>query len=248
MRHHTPGEQRMKPADAKAPKFDSKWWKLNKAKDADADAGFEKALKKYEDVKKTFFDETRNPSGAMASDNIQKVLLEVKAQAAKKKADPKLGVLQKETKEALANYEKQCDVAIAHCKRIEASPLLKMGADDLVKNAPQFQTYCVKVGFLSESYNFLSLMAKNPKKERRWYDDFVKSGAKFELNLPGGVKKEFDGIASRVAAGGAPDTPETWAAAPWGLAVKEITVMLNKDPLKRWRAWALGQLLKAKLP
>ncbi|HEY2166931.1 MAG TPA: hypothetical protein VGH01_07170 [Jatrophihabitantaceae bacterium] len=238
----------MKPADAKAPKFDSKWWKLNKAKGADADAGFEKALKKYEDTKKSFFEETKNPNGAKSSAELQQLLLAVKAQATKKKADPKLGIGQKETKEALGNYEKQCDTAISECKRIEASPLMKMGAADLVKSAPQFQTYCNKIGFLAESYNFISLMAKNPKKERRWYDDFIKSGSKFELNLPGSVKNEFDGIAARITAGTAPDTTETWAAAPWDQAVKEIAFMLDKDPLKRWRAWALGQMLKPKLP
>ena len=53
----------MKAADAKAPKFDSTWWKANKAKDADADGAFEKSLKKYEDVKKKFFEETK---GAIA--------------------------------------------------------------------------------------------------------------------------------------------------------------------------------------
>jgi hypothetical protein len=236
----------MKPADAKAPKFDSKWWKANKAKAADADGGFEKALKKYEDEKKTFLE--RSQKAAASPDAVQKALADLKAQATKKKSDPKLGVAQKETKEGLGNYEKMADKAIGECKRAAASPIMSMSVAALVKaGVPQFEAYC-KQRHVSENYNFLSLMAKNPKKERRWYDDFIKEGSKFQVNLPGGIRIPFDKVAADIKDGKSPDTPATWGAAPWDKAVGEVVSMVSKDVVPTFRSYALGQMLKSKLP
>jgi hypothetical protein len=239
----------MKPADAKSPKFDSKWWKANKAKGADADAGFEKALVKYETEKKEFLKKVELNTPSTTTDAIQKALLEVKIQAGKKKSDPKLGVGQKETKEALGVYEKRCDAVIAECKRAAGSPLMTMSAAALVKSAPQFETYCKK-RFVSENYNFLSLMAKNPKKERRWYDDFIKAGAKFQVNLPASLRGPFDQIAADIKADPVktPDNPATWGKAPWEAVVKEIVTVVNRDVVSGFRTYAAGQMVTAKLP
>jgi vacuolar-type H+-ATPase subunit H len=238
----------MKAADAKAPKFDSKWWKANKAKAADADGGVEKALKQYEDKKREFLTEARN-SSAKTTDAFQKSLQDLKVQALKKGGDPKLGVMQKETKEALANYAKLCDVAIGDFKRVVGSPIITSPLATLVKSVPQFQTYCTK-NHQAESYNFLSLMAKNPKKERRWYDDFIKAGAKFEVNIPGAVRAPFDKIAAAIKADPVanPDTPDTWGKAPWDQVVNEIAKMVKTDVLPRFRNYTTGELLAAKLP
>jgi hypothetical protein len=238
----------MKPADAKAPKFDSKWWKANKAKAADADSGFEKALKKYEDEKKAFFERVKELKVGTSTDALQKALSDLKAQATKKKGDPKLGALQKETKEGLGNYEKLADKTIGECKRAAGSPLMGMSIVALVKSgAPQFENFC-KQRHVSENYNFLSLMAKNPKKERRWYDDFIKEGSKFQVNLPGGIRVPFDKIAADIKDGKSPDTPATWAAAPWDKAIAEVAQMMTRDVLQGFRAYAIGAMVKAKLP
>jgi hypothetical protein len=240
----------MKPADAKAPKFDSNWWKANKAKAADADAGLEKALKHYEDEKKAFFAGVKTQSRAGSStEGLQKALGGVKTQAKQKKADPKLGALQKETKEGLANYEKLSDAAIAECKRVAGSPIMTGSVLALIKSAPQFKSYCVS-NYQAESYNFLSLMAKNPEKGRRWYDDFIKSGSKFEINIANSTRAGFDKIAAAIAADPVetPDNPATWGKAPWDQAVSDITKLLDRDVLPRFRAYAAGELLKAKLP
>ncbi len=238
----------MKPADAKAPKFDSKWWKLNKAKAADADGAFEKALKKYEDEKKAFLERAQTQKVGANPDAVVKALSDVKAVATKKKGDPKLGIGQKETKEGLGNYEKMADKAAQECKRAAGSPLMGMNVVALVKSgAPQFENYC-KMRHVSENYNFLSLMAKNPKKEAKWYEGFIKEGSKFQVNLPGSIRVPFDKIAAEIKAGTSPDTPATWGAAPWDAAIKEVASMVTKDVLPTFRAYTIGQLLKEKLP
>lgn len=235
----------MNAADAKAPKFDSKWWKANKAKLADMSGAFENALKKYETEKKSFL---QSGSGG---DRVTKALADVKAQAAKTRSDAKLTALQKETKEALGNYEKQCDVAIAEYKKLIASPLMTMSSTGLIKSpvAKQFEDFCKK-RHVDENFNFLNLMAKKPKLERRWYDEFIKQGAKFELNIPSGMRGDFDKIAAAIQSDPAktPDTPATWSKAPWDAVVKEIAGLLNKDVVPGFRAAMAGQQMKSKLP
>jgi hypothetical protein len=235
----------MQPADAKAPKFDSKWWKSNKAKPADMDGQFEKALKAYEDAKKTLLQ-----TGA-GGGHIEEALRKVKQEADKKKKDPKLGALQKETKEALANYERQCELLLAEYAKISKTPIMTLSPMALIKSpmAKQFEEQCKKE-FSTENFNFLSLMAKKPRLERRWYDDFVAQGAKFEINISSGTRAKFDKIAAAIKADPVltPDTPETWAKAPWSEAMKEVDALLGRDTLRRFRDRVLVQGLKSKLP
>jgi len=238
----------MKPADAKAPKFDGKWWKANKAKAADGSGEFEKALTKYQVEKKKFIDQAK--VGASHEEELVKALMMVRTVAMKAKDDKKLGVTDKDTKDALVNYAKQADTALGEIKRFAGSPIVTSSSAVLIKNGlPMFKAYCTnpKVGG-AESYNFLSLMAKNPKKEKRWYEAFIKRGAKFEVNIPNAMRAPFDKIAADVKAGTSEDTPATWGAAPWDAVVREVTKLLDNDLMKRWRFYAAGAHLGPKLP
>jgi hypothetical protein len=236
----------MNSGDAKKPKFDPSWWKSNKAKDADPKGAVEKALDKYVKAKKQMF-ELAKMSNSPRDEEVEKALAEIKKEALAEKANPKLGTFQKETVEALVNYAKLADAAIAELKRIDTAPIMKETVTFLVKQAPQFKEYCTK-NFQAESYNFLSLMYKNPKKEKQWYEAFIKDGSKFQINIPASTKVPFDAIAKAVADGKKPDNPDTWGKAPWAKAVTDIEQMLTNDVLKRFRYFMCGVLMTGKLP
>jgi hypothetical protein len=140
------------------------------------------------------------------------------------------------------------DAALADMKRLESAPILKKGVVPmLIEKAPQFKEYC-KTNHQSESFNFLSLMYKKPKPEKKWYDAFISSNAKFEVNLPGEIKKKFDAIAEDIKAGKKQDTSDTWKAAPWETSVKSIESMLDVDCCVRFRSYMCGELMAGHLP
>lgn len=236
----------MNASEAKAPEFDPGWWKTKKAKEADLGNKITAALTKYQAALKVFNAQTKI-SGIPHLDDVENALVETKKAAVAEKANKSLGIFQKDTLTALDNYAKAADAAIAHIKRVENSPIMTSAATVLVKQVPQFQEYCKK-NFQAESFNYLSLMYKNPKKEKKWYDAFIKRGAQFEINIPSAQLKAFDAIAKDVTAGTKPDTPETWVAAPWKESVIAIEKLLDTDVVRRFRAFMSGVLLDGKLP
>lgn len=236
----------MNASEAKAPKFDPGWWKTHKAKEADLANKIFAALTKYQAALKVFTAQTK-VSGIPHLDDVETALVETKKAAQAEKANKSLGVFQKDTLTALDNYIKAVDLAIGHIKRVEVSPIMNSAATVLVKQVPQFQEYCKK-NHQAESYNYLSLMYKNPKKEKKWYDAFIKRGSPFEINIPSAQLKAFDAIAKDVIAGTKPDTPETWAVGPWKESVIAIEKMLDSDVVRRFRAFMSGVLLNDKLP
>ena len=236
----------MNAADAKKPQFDGAWWKKNKAKDADPAGKLQTALTKYQEKKKFFFAQAKiSASGRVAE--VESALEAVKKEAAAEKGNKKLGLLQKETKEALDNYIKIADAALKELKRLETAPIMKEGIKLLVEKVPQFKEYCTK-NYQSESFAFLSLMYKNPTKEKKWYDAFIASNSKFEVNIPGETKNKFDAIAEEIQDGTKPDNPETWKAAPWEQATKDVERMLVNDVVPRFRYFMSGEMMQGHLP
>lgn len=235
----------MKAADAKKPQFDAAWWKKAKAKPADPKGLLEKALKTYEEKVKYFFSQTKN-SGSGQLDEVVKALNGVKKEATAEKGNKNLGAFQKETLEALNNYIKISDAALKEIERVEKSPIMNGAVQMLIKSVPQFKEYCTK-NYQAESYNFLSLMYKGAKK-RFVYDDFIKPGSKFEVNITGGTSKAFQAIEKKIQAGESKDDDSTWKAAPWDKAEDEIEAMLRKDVIPRFQHFTSGVLLKDELP
>lgn len=231
----------MKAADAKAPKFDSKWWTANKAKDVDAKGTFASALDDYDKAQKKFAaSRTLGEAGAAAK------ALDTFIKAAKTaKADPKLGVLQKDTKEALVNYEK---IATAALKALTAAARdVDLNADvaDLVKRQSKpFRAFCAKE-FSTENFNFLVLLSKGVR-SRELYDGYVADGAKFQVNVPDTQRAELDALARRTPAA----SPADWKAAKaWAVLQAEITKVLGADTLTRFRkARATEMLTPVSLP
>jgi len=236
----------MNAADAKNPKFDPIWWRANKASSADASGAFERALAKYQAARKKLFDQAKL-SESPHVDELKLALDEVKQKAAAEKGNNKLGMLRKETVEALGNYVRLADGARQELMRLETAPIMKEGVKFLVNQAPQFQEYCKK-NFQSESFNFLSLMYKGPIKEQRWYEDFIKPEAKFEVNISGNVKERFVAIAKAINEGKQPNNVATWARAPWDEAINEVERMLKADVVPRFRKNFTGTMMTGKLP
>jgi hypothetical protein len=236
----------MNSADAKKPKFDGAWWKKNKAKDADPAGKLQTALTKYQEKEKFFFSQTKVSSSGRVEE-LESALEAVKKEAAAEKGNKKLGVSQKETKEALDNYVKIADAALKELKRLESAPIIKEGVKLLVEKVPQFKEYCTK-NYQSESFNFLSLMYKNPAKDKKWYDAFIASGSKFEVNIPGETKRSFDAIAQEIKEGKKPDNTDTWKTAPWEKATKDIEKMLTADVIPRFRFFMTGAMMEGHLP
>jgi hypothetical protein len=147
----------------------------------------------------------------------------------------------------LGNYAKIVDAALTELSRLDSAPIMKERVSFLVKKAPQFEAYCKKT-FRSENFNFLNLMYKSPRKEKRWYEDFIRDGAKSQVNIAGSTKNEFDAIATAVANGSKPDNPDTWGKAPWGKAIAEIENLVLRDIVMGFRHYMFGVMMKDKLP
>lgn len=240
----------MKSSDAKNPKFESAWWKTNKAKAADADGGLEKLLKQYETLRKELTASTKGTDGfpLASASKIGKTLFDIKAEAAKKAKDPKLGVMQKETKDALAAYEKKADAGMKVVQQFANSPLMKMKTPELVRHAPQFRTYA---GARHAQENVDFLMAMNDKKfNLATYERFISSTAPDQINIDDSVRSQFDAVAQDVKATPpvAPDSPQTWQRAPWKAAVDEIVRMSEQNFVTKFRCWATAQHLSKQLP
>lgn len=238
----------MKASDAKAPKFDSKWWKLNKAKVADSDGQFCKALEAYEAFRKKFAgSQTADTSDLTA---LKKAVTELKFQATRAANDKALGVLQKDTKESLNSYAKTCEAVLKYMDRVQADPMMKMTSEQLVKQVPQFKTFCQKEHTM-ENWEFIAAMQNSgTKKDRALYELHIKKGASKEVNIGDPIVKKFDDAAKAIAADPVrfPDTPATWSLAPWPKALDEVARMTNQGTVANFRKWVSAQLLTPKLP
>jgi len=236
----------MNSADAKKPKFNGAWWKKNKAEHADPKGELEGALEDYQKCVTSFFRRAEAEQSPSESE-LRKALEAVKKAAKDEKQNKKLGVLQKDTLTALDNYVKRADAALAELKRVTTAPLLRADIKLLVRKMSQFESYCMK-HHQSESFNFLSLMYKNPKSNRQWYDDFIADSGKFQINIAAPTKRDFDNIAKAVASEAQADTEATWDAAPWDKAIDEIEHVLEADVLPRFRYLMTGEMMKGSLP
>jgi len=231
-------------SDASNPKFDPGWWNAHKASSADPKGDFANALRDYQKARDDLFSESkmsRHPDVA----EVKKQLERVKAQAGVEKA--RLGTFQKETVTALGSYVHKVDAAQQELSRLGTAPIMKDPVKVLVKQAPQFAEYCKK-NLQSESFNFLNLRYKSPVKERCWYDDFIKPGSKFEINIANVTRAPFNEIASAVDKGAKPNTPATWDKAPWDKAVSDIEKLLENDVARRFRHYMTGVMMTGKLP
>jgi hypothetical protein len=181
----------MKATDAKKPRFDGTWWKKNKAKAADSSGKLERALTKYKAVVTSFLQTLRN--NKTSSGDPAKVLaelLEVRKCASAEGTNKLLGPQQKETKEALLNY---VNIAGKHYnelnKIVKSGIMTKENVKDLVLTEKAFEEGCKKL-LVSENFNFLNLMYKNPKLNLKIYAAFFPAGAPSELNI-GRVQPRF---------------------------------------------------------
>ena len=236
----------MNASEAKKPKFDGGWWAKHKAEHADEDRSFEHALDNYQRVIGEFFKDAAR-SNMVSVGDVKLALEEVSKAAKATHDDKKLGIAQKDTKQALTNYIKLADAAKGELARVVTAPVMKASAELLVKKMPQFESYC-KQNHEDESFNFLSVMYKNPKHERQFYDDFIKDRAKFMINLPSKYKRQFDDIADAIDSGAQPDTVASWDLAPWDEAVKEIEKLFLVDVIPRFRNFMCGEILRGSVP
>jgi len=236
----------MNSSDARKPRFNGAWWKKNKAEEADPKGKLEDALEDYRKCVADFF-RSAEASQSPRQDEVKKALEEIKKAAKDEKSNKKLGVFQKDTLTALDNYVKRADAAITELKRLNTAPVLTANIKLLVRKMSQFESYCKKK-LQSESFNYLSLMYKNPKPDRQWYDDFIADSGKFQINLSSPIRKQFDAVAAAVASHALPDTAETWQQAPWDESIEHIEEMLERDVLPRFRDFMVGEVMRGSLP
>ncbi len=225
----------MKPADAKAPKFDAAWWKQNKAKDADPKGLFQGALGDYQKVKAAFVKDPGDPL-----DLTRKLDVVIKVAKAIK-ADPKLGALQKDTKDALASYEKIAAATQNAIATASKNPDLQGDLADLIKRQSKaLESFC-QGNHTEENYEFLVLMSKKVQ-NGKVYDRYVKLNSAKQINISGGTLNAMD----KVAADG--DSAK-WDSAPWKDATTEIFEVVKRDTMPKYRTALRKQLFGAiKLP
>ncbi|GAB2480169.1 regulator of G-protein signaling domain-containing protein [Jatrophihabitans fulvus] len=238
----------MKSSDAKNPKFDAAWWKANKSKAADANGEFEKVLKAYATQRDSLIaDKKANKEPQLSSSrDLHKALTAIKNEAVKQQKDPKLGVAQRETKEALAVYAKKAETAAKAIQAFEGSPMRSMKADQLSRHAPQFRSFLV-LKRVEENVDFLAAV-RDGKINLATYQRFIADGSPAEINIDSSLRREFATIADEVTAKRQPDTTATWKNAPWKDAYKVIVDLLDAEPTTKFQKWATAQVLAPQLP
>ncbi len=239
----------MKAADAKNPKFDGAWWKANKAKDADPGGKLEKVLDTYKKEKPVWLRDAANGVSGGNPSFMEKYLEDIKKAAVEELKNKKLGALQKETKEGLANYVKECDAALKAFKQIEGSPLTSSAAKTLIQGVDQFKTYCEK-NFQKESFWFLRAMYAG-KKTKETYLKYVVDKAPDEINAAGPTKKPMIIFADKLIAMKLPADKEDAAfkaSKYWDPIANEIEKLIDRDVVKRFRVTITAELVKSKLP
>ncbi len=217
-------------------KFSSAWWKKNKAKTM-LDSGDKvlKALKAYEKVP--------TPAGPEGVRNLIDAVRAVDQAAAKLMVAKTTSTkLHKESIGYLKEYQafaeklgKAGSKVIPAMKKIEAMQL-----DDVMK-IKDFENFCKKE-FASEVFKFEKLMKLTKDGgNQAIYDEFIKVGSKFEINISGALRSKF------VAIDEADGTGSKWVAAPWKKVAQENRKLLATNKLTNWKA-SQQEKLAATLP
>jgi hypothetical protein len=231
----------MNATDAKKPKFDGTWWKKNKAKAADSSGKLEKALNKYKAAVKLYLGNLHGGNTKASGDpaRVLAELLEVRKCASSEGTNKLLGPQQKETKEALLNYVNIAGKHYNELNKIDKLGIMtKKKVKDLVLTEKVFEKGCKDL-LVSENFNFLNLMYKNPKLSMKIYAAFFPAGAPSELNIGTEIPNAMKALADKVKADAKLDTHDFWKRGPWNKAVEAVERLLEQDtvPTIRNRIW-----------
>lgn len=227
----------MKPADAKAPKFESQWWKANKAKDADAKDVFADALKAYEKARKVA-DSAMEPKDLMT---LAKALDALSKAAKAARSDSKIGVLQGDTKEALVRYEKVAATAAKNL--VVGAKDVELGSTpaQLVKRQSKLLFAQCKKEYSPENFEFLVLMDKGVL-TRKVYEKYVAAGSPSQVNVSADLRKPLDDFAAATPSSA---SNVDWESAPWHKVRTEVLNVITRDTYPRFRKERAALLIKA---
>ena len=95
----------------------------------------------------------------------------------------------------------------------------------------------VKKEFASELFKFEKIMKLTKDGgNQAIYDEFIKVGSKFEINIAGALRSKF------VAIDEADGTGSKWVAAPWKKVARENRKLLEENQLTNWKAFQIKNL------